>query len=67
VTDADQLNFAVAHSVADRIKRIGNQAEYVRDANLFEHINQGMGYRLRHQHLLIFRLEESLQLRQIPV
>jgi hypothetical protein len=44
VADADLFNFAVADSVAERIKRIGNKAEYVPDANLFERVDQGTGY-----------------------
>ena len=44
MANANPLDLAVAHSVADRIKRIGNQAEYVSDADLFEHVHQGMGY-----------------------
>jgi hypothetical protein len=40
VADADPLDLAVAHSVADRIERIGNQPEYVRDADLFERVNR---------------------------
>jgi hypothetical protein len=40
VADSDPFNFAVANSVADRIERVGNEPEYVRDANLFEHVNQ---------------------------
>jgi hypothetical protein len=35
---------AVANSVGDRIKRVANEAEYVRDANLFEHVDQSTGY-----------------------
>jgi hypothetical protein len=46
VADADPLDLAVAHSVADRIERIGNQPGYVRDADLFERVNQGVGHRL---------------------
>jgi hypothetical protein len=44
VTDADPFNFALAHDVADRIKRIANETEYVLDANFFEHIDQDTGY-----------------------
>jgi hypothetical protein len=44
VADADPLDIAMANGVTDRIKRIGNQAEYVRDADLFEHVDQSLGY-----------------------
>jgi hypothetical protein len=44
VADADPFNFAVAHGIADRIKRVAYEAEYVLDANLFEHVDQGTGY-----------------------
>jgi hypothetical protein len=44
VADADPFNFAVADSVGDRIKRVGNEAEYVPDANLFERVDQDTGY-----------------------
>jgi hypothetical protein len=44
MADADPFNFAVANSVADRIERVGNEAEYVRDANLFERVNQDTRY-----------------------
>jgi len=36
VANADPLNFALAHGVANRIKRIGNETEDLLDANLFE-------------------------------
>src|SRR5262249_16960135 len=45
VADADLFDFAVAHNVADRIKRIAYEAEYVLDANPFEHVDQDTGYR----------------------
>jgi hypothetical protein len=44
MADADPFNFAVANSVGDRIKRVANEAEYVRDANLFEYVHQSTGY-----------------------
>jgi hypothetical protein len=44
VADADLFNFAAAPNVADRIKRVANAAEYVLDANLFEHVDQDTGY-----------------------
>jgi hypothetical protein len=44
VAHADPFNFAVADSVGDRIKRVANKAEYVRDANLFEHLYQTSGH-----------------------
>ena len=40
VTDADPFDFAVANSVGDRVKRVANEAEYLLDANLFEHVDQ---------------------------
>ena len=44
VADADPFNFAVADGVGERIKRIGNKAEYVPDANLFERVDQSPGH-----------------------
>jgi hypothetical protein len=44
VADADPFNFAVADSVGDRIERVANEAEYVLDANLFEHVDQSTGH-----------------------
>jgi hypothetical protein len=46
VADADPFDLALPHDVADRIERIGNEAEYMPDANLFEHVDQDTGYRL---------------------
>jgi hypothetical protein len=46
VADADPFNFAAAHDIANRIKRIANKTEYVRDANLLERLDQATGYRL---------------------
>jgi deoxycytidylate deaminase len=40
VADADPFNFAVAHSIANRIKRVAYEPEYVLDANPFEHLDQ---------------------------
>ena len=36
VADADPFDFAVANSVGERIERVANEAEYVRDANLLD-------------------------------
>jgi hypothetical protein len=44
VADADPFNFALADSVAERIKRIGNKAKYLPDANLLEGLNQATGH-----------------------
>ena len=44
VADADPFDFALAHDVADRIKRIGDETEYVLDANLFERVDQSAGH-----------------------
>jgi hypothetical protein len=44
MAEADPFDFAVANSVGDRIKRVANEAEYVRDVNLFEHVDQSTGY-----------------------
>ena len=44
VPDADPFNFTVADSVGERIKRVANEAEYVLDANLFEHVDQSTGH-----------------------
>jgi hypothetical protein len=44
VADADPFNVAVADSVGERIKRVANEAEYVPDANLFEHVDQSTGH-----------------------
>jgi hypothetical protein len=46
VADADPFDFAVANSVPQRIERVANKAEYVRDANLFERVDQSSSYRL---------------------
>jgi hypothetical protein len=46
VPDSDPLDFAVADSISDRIKRVANEAEYVPDANLFERVDQDTGYGL---------------------
>jgi hypothetical protein len=43
VANADPFNIGVADSVCEGVKRVANQAEYVRDANLFEHVDQGTG------------------------
>jgi hypothetical protein len=42
VADADPFDFAVANSVGERIERVANEAEYVRDANLLEHVDQSI-------------------------
>jgi hypothetical protein len=34
----------VADSIYDRIKRDANEAEYLLNANLFQHVDEGMGY-----------------------
>jgi hypothetical protein len=39
VADADPFNIAVTDGICERIKRVANQAEYVRDADLFERAN----------------------------
>jgi hypothetical protein len=52
VANTDPFNIAVADSVSDRIKRVANEAEYLLNANLFEHVDQGMGYCLCHLDLL---------------
>jgi hypothetical protein len=44
VADADPFNVALAHDVADRIQRIGDETEYVLDADLFERLNQSAGH-----------------------
>ena len=44
VANGDPFNFALAHGVANRIKRIGNETEDLLDANLFERVPQS--YRL---------------------
>jgi hypothetical protein len=44
VADADPLDFAVADSISDRIKRVANKAEYLPDANFFENVDQSTGH-----------------------
>jgi class 3 adenylate cyclase len=46
VADTDPFNVSLPDNVPDRIKRIGNETEYLLDANLFEHVDQGTRYRL---------------------
>ena len=42
VADADPFDFAVANSVGQRIERVADKADYVRDANLLEHVDQSI-------------------------
>ena len=44
VPDSDPLDFAVADSISDRIKRVANKAEYLPDANFFENVDQSTGH-----------------------
>jgi hypothetical protein len=44
VANTDPLNIAVADSIYDRITRVANEAEYLLNANLFQHVDEGMGY-----------------------
>jgi hypothetical protein len=44
VADANPFNFAVADSVGDVVSRVANEAEYVRDADLFERVDQSSSY-----------------------
>jgi hypothetical protein len=44
VADSDPLDFAVADSISDRIKRVANKTEYLPDANFFENVDQSTGY-----------------------
>jgi hypothetical protein len=44
VADTDPFNVSLSDNVPDRIKRVGNETEYLLDADLFEHINQGSRY-----------------------
>jgi hypothetical protein len=43
VANGDPFNFALAHGVANRIKRIGNETEALLDANLFARVHQATG------------------------
>jgi len=52
VANADPLDIAVADGIGKRIERVANEAEYLLDANLFEHVDQSPGHCLCHLRLL---------------
>jgi hypothetical protein len=48
MADANPFDLAATNGVCKRIEGVADEAEYLLDANLVEHLDQNVGYGLRH-------------------